>query len=36
MILFDSHEDPNDPTQDYTLMDWFFYFLFGGIPLEDK
>jgi hypothetical protein len=30
MILFDSQADPDNPTQNYTLMDWFFYFLFGG------
>jgi hypothetical protein len=32
MNLFDAQTNPDDPTQDYSLMDWFFYFLFGGTP----
>jgi hypothetical protein len=35
MIFFDSQTEP-ESTKDYTLMDWFFYFIFGGIPPREN
>ncbi len=30
-------EDRNHAgTKDYSLMDWFFYFIFGGIPPQEN
>lgn len=34
-MTFDLQSDPENPTQDYSLMDWFFYFLFGGVPPQE-
>jgi hypothetical protein len=31
MIRFDAGTEP-ESTKDYTLMDWFFFILFGGTP----
>jgi hypothetical protein len=34
MIRFDAQTEP-ESTKDYTLMDWFFFILFGGTPAQE-
>jgi hypothetical protein len=35
MIRFDAQTEP-ESAKDYGLMDWFFYFIFGGIPPQEN
>jgi len=34
-MTFDLQTEP-DSKKDFSLMDWFFYFIFGGLPPQEE